>query len=157
MALGKVHLVAHAVLADLHGPRCGGLGFVEGRGLDPLEAPEVVVDLDAGKFRSRQLVQERQPPREPLGHPEAEDLAKEHVRVPVDREPAHAVAVRIEQAVGVGLRIELEDSRRSATALRMRLLEVFLAHRLGRVDDDPERILARGLNSPDPARSPFLS
>src|SRR6185312_7638500 len=37
--LGEVHLVADAVLADLHQAGRRGIGLVEGRGLDALEAP----------------------------------------------------------------------------------------------------------------------
>ena len=105
----EVHLVADAVLADLHRPRRRGVGLVEGRRLDPLQASQVVVDLDPGEAGAGQLVEERQPARQPLGDPEAEELAEEDLPVAVDRQPAQAVAVGVDQAVGVRRLVQAED------------------------------------------------
>jgi hypothetical protein len=104
VALRKVDLEAHAVFPDLHGPRRRRVGLVERGGLDALKAPEVVVHVHPGEPGAGQLVQQRQPARQPLRDAQAEHLAEENVGVPVDREAAQPVAVGIDKPVGVRLR-----------------------------------------------------
>ena len=64
--LGEVHLVFHAVFTNAHLVGGGRGEVLHLRGLDPLEAAEVVVDLHARELRARQLVQQRQPFRQTL-------------------------------------------------------------------------------------------
>jgi hypothetical protein len=144
------------VFADLHPVGGGRIGLVEGRGLDPLQAPEIMIHVNAGELRARELVEERQPGRQPLRHPQAVNFAEERVAVAVDRQPAQAVAIGIEQAVCIGRGIELEQLAPQGHRAAQRRFKIGLGDRLGRMTDHAQRNLGARVEETTAGKAPFL-
>jgi hypothetical protein len=119
VALLEVDLERHAVFAHLHA--AGSLlvdDRVEHRRADTLPVGDLVVDLHDVVFGPERLVEDLQPLRQALHDAERADVGKESVAVAVDGETAEAVAVGVDHAVGIRDGVELELSRRKATARR---------------------------------------
>jgi len=98
-----------------------------------------VVHVDVCVLRSTQLMKQGQPARQALKDAETHNVTGQHIAVPVDRQAAEPVAVRIDDAPGVGLLIELEPVATQRHGPPQRLFEVFLADVLAGMAHDAHR------------------
>jgi hypothetical protein len=64
--------------------------------------------MNAGELRARQLMEMWQPSRQAAGHAKAGDFAEPSLGVAVPNETGEAIAVGVNQPVGVGGRDELK-------------------------------------------------
>jgi len=96
-------------------------------------------------------------PGRPLKHPEAVHSQKKHVAITIDVRPLRPSPVGVDETVSVGLRIELAEPRRRATARRIAALEILLADGLDGVDRRRAAESRPGIVEAGAIRCPALS
>ena len=133
------------MLADLYLGRGGGVGLVEEGRFDAFEGTEIVIDVNAGEFRAGELVDEREPAEETLGDAEGVDLAEQGISIAVDHEAAEAVAVRADQAVGIGGLVEFKEVPAQGDGAANGGLEIGFVDGGGGMTDNPEGDFGSGI------------
>ena len=145
MALGKIDFVTDAMLTDFYLRRGGGVGLVEEGRLDAFEGTEVVIDVNAGEFCAGEFVDEREPAEEALGDAEGIYFAEQGISIAVDHEAAKAVAVRADQAVGIGGLVEFKEVPAQRDGAANGGLEIGFVDGGGGMTDNPEGNFGSGI------------
>jgi hypothetical protein len=156
VAVLKVDVIADAVLADADAFRAGDAGLGHVSDADALHEADVGIDTDDLVVGAELAVEHGQPAADAPPGSEIGDVDGEGVVVAIDDEAAEAVCIGVDDAVGVGVGIDLESVFPQAEGAKEEGVQLGLAKVLRAVMEDAEGDAGLGVQIPGTKRLAFF-